>query len=169
MKTNLWLLPCLALAALAQTAEAPKKFAVRKLQEQLLGAWKLISLESRAADGKITHPMGQAPTGRITYDGFGRMSAQIMGTERPRFRSDNRREGTVEEKAAAYDGYIAYYGTYTVKPSEDTVVHHVEASLYPNWVGGDQVRRYAFAGRQLILRAAMPDGSESRVVWERAR
>jgi hypothetical protein len=34
------------------------------------------------------------------------------------------------------------------------VIHHVEPSLFPNWVGGDQERWVELAGDQLILSAS---------------
>jgi hypothetical protein len=34
------------------------------------------------------------------------------------------------------------------------VIHHVELSLFPNWVGGDQERWVELAGDRLILSAS---------------
>jgi hypothetical protein len=113
--------------------------------------------------------MGQSPVGRLTYDAMGRMSAQIMRPDRPKFRADDAaRTGTAEEKITAFDGYTAYYGTYTVNEAERVVTHHVEASLYPNWVGSDQRRPYEFSGDRLTLRV-VNGAAEARLVWERVR
>jgi len=46
------------------------------------------------------------------------------------------------------------------------VIHHVEAALYPGWVGTDLKRSYEFSGNQLILTAASANGA-LRLVWER--
>jgi hypothetical protein len=100
------------------------------------------------------------------------MSAQIMRPDRPKFGSASFTAGTPQEKIAAFDGYIGYYGTFSVNETEHVVVHHVEASIFPNWVGSDQRRLYEFSGDQLILRAVNASGgpgTESRLVWERAR
>jgi hypothetical protein len=55
---------------------------------------------------------------------------------------------------------------------EDRVVHHVEVSLFPNWVGSAQVRHYELAGNRLTLSTAplLQGGRERRayLVWERA-
>ena len=77
-----------------------------------------------------------------------------------------------EQKIAAFDGYTAYYGTYTVDEAHRTIIHHVEASLYPNWVGTEQRRLFEFSEGKLILRAvngAGGPGTESRLVWERPK
>jgi hypothetical protein len=46
------------------------------------------------------------------------------------------------------------------------VVHHVQASLVPSFVGTDLKRTYEFAGTQLILSARTDEGS-LRLIWER--
>jgi Lipocalin-like domain len=77
----------------------------------------------------------------------------------------------VDEKAAAYNTFIAYYGSFKVDTAAQSVTHHVTASLFPNWVGGDQVRFYQFDEDRLILRATpFPAfGTEVRpyVVWRK--
>ena len=164
---------CLTLAALISSAQAPKQFATRMPADEFVGAWKLVSFERRNAAGEVTYPMGANPVGRLAYDGLGRMSAQLMRPDRPKFQSDGvPRAGSPEEKIVAFDGYTAYYGTYSVNAKERVVIHHVEASLYPNWVGSDQRRSYEFSGDQLILRVVGGSGgpgTESRLVWQRAR
>jgi hypothetical protein len=95
-----------------------------------------------------------------------------MRPDRPTFQSASSGRGSAEEKIAAFDGFIAYYGTYVVNEKDHSVIHHVEASLYPNWVGSDQRRLYKFSEGKLILRAINGSGgpgTESRLVWERSR
>jgi YD repeat-containing protein len=46
--------------------------------ELLLGAWRLVSWEARDATGRITYPLGEDARGQLSYDGSGRMSAQLM-------------------------------------------------------------------------------------------
>jgi hypothetical protein len=155
------MVPFLLLAAALSGAQ---KFATRKPGDEFIGAWRLVSYERRSAAGELTYPMGAQPIGRIAYDPLGRMSAQLMRADRPHFEASV----SAEEKVAAFDGYVAYYGTYTVNPADHTVVHHVEASLNPNWTGTDLTRSYEFSGSQLILKAKL-QGAEIRLVWERAR
>ena len=57
------------------------------------------------------------------------------------------------------------HGTWTVDESARTVIHHVEGSLWPNYVGTDQQRPATLEGGRLTL----SDGKTFRVVWERSR
>jgi len=153
----------ISLAASLASGQAPGKF---------VGVWKLISFEQRTTAGEVSHPMGQKPVGRLTYDASGHMSAQLMLPDRPKFEAPSKVRGSAEQKIAAFDGYTAYYGTYTVDEAHRTVIHHVEASLYPNWVGTEQRRLFEFSDGKLILRAvngAGGPGTESRLVWERVK
>ena len=52
------------------------------MNEQFIGVWKLLSYEMRYDDGRVSHPYGSHPVGRLTYDRAGRMSAQLMNPER---------------------------------------------------------------------------------------
>ena len=109
-----------SLAACFASAQPPEKF---------VGVWKLVSFEQRTTAGEVTYPMGQKPVGRITYDASGHMTAQLMLPDRPKFEAPSKVRGSIDQKIAAFDGYVAYYGTYTVDEARRTVIHHVEASL----------------------------------------
>jgi hypothetical protein len=77
--------------------------------------------------------------------------------------------GTTEEKARAMEGFVAYAGRYSFLG--DRVIHHVEVSLFPNWVGSDQERWVELAGDRLTLSASplLLAGKQQvpRLVWER--
>jgi hypothetical protein len=155
-------------AALAPAQQL--KFAKRKTKERFQGAWTLVTYERRAPDGTVIYPMGQNPAGRLTYDGLGRMSAQLMRRNRPLFAGD-RQGGTADEIKAAFEGYIGYCGSYEVHEKEGFVIHHVEICSFPNWIGTDQKRFFEFSDERLILRVrntlAGQDG-DNRLVWQRA-
>jgi hypothetical protein len=117
----------------------PHIASARVTQERLVGTWKLVSYEVG-----VTHPMGRDAVGLLIYDGDGRMSLQIMRPDRPKFLSAGSKEGGYEvgsphETMSAFRGYIAYFGTYDVKEKERFITHHIEGSLFPNWVGRDQI------------------------------
>lgn len=138
----------------------------------LVGSWDLVSLENRGEDGSVHKPFGEAPVGRITYTADGRMTAQIMRDVRETFATDQLYSGSADEKAAAYDSYIAYYGSFAVDPAAGTVTHRITGSLFPNWSGGEQTRFYTLAGDTLTL-STPPFASNGReisvhVVWKRA-
>src|SRR4051812_32404254 len=127
-----------------------------ELREALVGAWRLVSYEATAVDGgEVVEPFGPRPQGLITYTASGHMAAQVMRPMRPRFRRERLEEGLPEELAAAAVGYMAYGGTYEV-PEDDLVVHHVEFSLFPNWVGTTQTRIADLDGGRLRLTLAEP-------------
>jgi Lipocalin-like domain len=139
----------------------------------LLGSWDLVSLENRGEDGSVHRPFGEHPVGRLTYTADGLMSAQIMHGERAKFKTAALYGGTPEEKVAAYDGYIAYYGSFVIDTATRMLTHHVTASLFPNWLGGDQVRFYELNGDTLTLTsksfAAHGTQVTPHVVWRHVR
>jgi hypothetical protein len=136
------------------------------IRQRFIGSWKLISFEFTSTTGEVSYPRGRDAVGRISYDAAGRMSVQIMQPGCPQFAGSDLRQGTPDEMIAAYQGYLAYYGTYTIDESRGVVVHKVEASLYPNYVGSDQVRRYTFSGARLTLEVETELG-RGKLVWER--
>ena len=141
-------------------------------KQSLLGVWDLVLFETHLSDARVIHPFGQDVVGRLTYDADGHMSGQIMRRDRAAFASGDLLNGTSEEVRAAFEGYIAYYGTYEVREEEGSVVHHVEASLFPNWIGGDQVRFFELSDERLTITTAplVFAGGESTtvLVWQRA-
>jgi len=140
--------------------------------EKFIGSWKLVSSEFRRSDGDISYPLGRDAAGLIMYDATGHISAQLMRSNRPRFASSDHFKATPEEIIPAFQGYLAYYGTYEVNEEEDTVTHHVEGSPVPNWVGVPLIRFFEFSGNRLTLSTPpIPMGGKQVVgllVWERA-
>ena len=141
-------------------------------KEQFIGTWKLVSSEFRHSDGQLTYPFGRDAVGIIMYDASGYMSAQIMRPDRPAFASGDQLEGTPMEIKSAFEGFVAYYGVYEVNQEEGTVTHHVEGSLFPNWVGSALRRFFKFSDNRLTLSTPpMPVGGQKVVgllTWERA-
>jgi len=135
----------------------------------LLGSWKLVSFHVKSADGRITYPWGREVAGYITYTDQGRVLVAIMRDNRPKQSSEDIWGGTAEEKAAAYETYISYAGAYEIQG--DKVVHHVEVSLFPNWVGTELVRFLELEGERLFLNTApvLVSGimQTGHLVWER--
>jgi hypothetical protein len=67
------------------------------------------------------------------------------------------------------EGFVAYAGRYSFHG--DRVVHHVELSLFPNWVGSDQQRwvelngdRLTLSARPLLLAGQL---QLPRLIWKR--
>ena len=75
-----------------------------------------------------------------------------MRPGRPNYASGDILGGTPDEIKSAAEGYVAYFGAYEVNEDEGRIVHHVEGSLYPNWMGDDQMRLFEFSGDALTLK-----------------
>lgn len=164
-----------AVAVLTLAPLASAQSGESKVRNQFVGVWKLRSCEAtHKTTGEIRFPYGVKPVGRIIYDAAGRMSAQVMDPTRQLVGGPETtglaaaaRESSCEQVRAILAGYIAYFGRFEVDEPSCSVIHHVEASLVPTWVGADLRRTYEFAGSsQLILTASFPQES-TRLVWER--
>ncbi len=119
--------------------------------EKFIGVWKLVSFEFRLADGIVVHPMGEGVAGVLMYDASGYMALQLMEPDRPKFESGDWLRGTPDEVKSAFEGCMAYYGTYEVVEPKGTVVHHVQGSSFPNWAGVDREQFFEFTRDRLTL------------------
>ncbi len=140
-------------------------------EHSFVGTWRLVAFESRTEDGRVRLPYGKAARGYLTYTAEGTMCVAIMDASRPRFAdASDFVDGTPDEQIAAGKGYISYAGSYEVR-DESVIVHHVEVSLFPNWVGSDQERLFAFEGHRLTLSTPpiLIKGKQrtSHLIWER--
>jgi hypothetical protein len=136
----------------------------------LIGTWRLLSWENRSVeDSQVSYPLGKDATGYIMYNEDGYMFVAIMAPNRLRFAADDLLSATKEEEAQAEETYVSYCGRYDFLG--DKVVHHVEMSLFPNWIGGDQERVVDLRGSRLTLstRALLLRGIQqtAHLVWER--
>lgn len=140
--------------------------------EEFVGAWKLVSWESTRADGTVTRPWGEAPVGLAVFTREGYATAQLMRPGRAPLSADGSSRPSAEAAAEAMRGYVAYFGRYEVDEASRTLATHVEASLLPDWIGGDQVRSYEFRNGRLVLKppSGMAGGESvtNELVWERA-
>jgi lipocalin-like protein len=113
-------------------------------RSKFIGAWRLLSCEARDSSGYVQYPYGEQATGRLYYDLAGNMSAQLMRADRARFAASDPALGTDAEVRAAFEGYVAYFGTYSVDVVQNAVTHHVDGASFPNWIGINLVRFFAF-------------------------
>jgi hypothetical protein len=137
------------------------------MNERLIGSWRLVSYETRDDAGRTGKPYGDA-VGQLSYDAHGNMCGQVMRPDRVAVGIG---DGAAPQMRAAYLGYIAYFGTYEVAADGRSVVHHVQGSLNPAWVGRDQVRAMRFDGERLVLSADVPKSGglvTHQLTWERS-
>lgn len=129
---------------------SPKKKqpSLKRIRQQLIGTWKLISAKDRASptDPWVDGTFGIPPSGYFIYTAT-RASIQIMTT--PPVQLTVPDTPTPAEALKIFNGYIAYYGKYKVDAAN---IHHlVEGAWDPSQVGTDQVRPYELKGDKLII------------------
>ena len=176
------LLCCLAVALRAQDSakSATANPATQETTSEaraLVGTWRLISVETLRPNGEIIYPFyGKHPEGLLIYDPSGWMSVQIVSDPKPLVPKADSREAFLAskttEKAAAADGYYAYFGTWTVDAANSTVTHHIEQSFYPGERGESGVRRMSISGQLLTLVARtheMGEDHQRKLVWQRVQ
>jgi hypothetical protein len=142
------------------------------LAQQIQGTWILVSIYNEQPDGKKTDQFGSNPRGLVIYTPDGHFTHIIMRASLPKFASNNRVKGTVEENNAVVEGSIAYFGTYSVASEKEKIVNiHVEGSTFPNWDGQDQKRRVNVIGDMLTVSTVTPAaiGGTNYVVYKRAK
>jgi Lipocalin-like domain len=136
---------------------------------QLVGVWALRSWRQQYDDGRVTMPFGETPTGMLIYTADGRMSGMIAEGERSRL-SGGQWTSPAAERAAAYGSFMAYGGRFVV--DGDDIVHHVEISLFPNWVGAEQRRTARLRDDRLLeLAGRVEEGTDQArtimLTWQR--
>jgi hypothetical protein len=132
----------------------------------LSGVWKLVAWRRIAGDGTVSHPLGEDATGLLVYTDGGRMAVQLAAAGRPVLDTDDPLGGDVDARAEAYSTCLAYFGSYEVQG--DTVVHRIDAGLFPNWSGAEQSRPYTLTGDELVLRTPPMKTATGTVVNELA-
>ncbi len=139
----------------------------QQVRNQLLGAWKLLSLVATAPDGTTTNTLGDSPLGQISYTSGGQMSALLSHTERPALSGATAREATDAEAAAAWRTFISYFGSYSIDLNAGVVVHHVQGAYLPSMVGTDLVRRYTFSDDLLMLEPPATAAGSAKLTWQK--
>ncbi len=149
---------------------ASKKSVNRSVDAAVLtGTWFLADAYAIDADGARLYDLyGAKPSGVIVYGADGRMVALITHDGRERLDGD-RQAAPEKQRAQAFTTSISYSGSYSVRSNE--VVHHVDLSTYPNWVGVDLLRFMEVVDGDVVLTTPpqMQNGVETvlRLRWQR--
>ena len=134
----------------------------------LQGTWILVAADKIMPGGALARDYGERPKGRLTVDTQGRYALQIFKSERLRFATDSKADGSAEEFKSAVMGSSTHYGTVTIDEKAGQLVFSIEGASFPNWEGTVQRRQYTLEGRE--LRYQVPpraDGSVPVSVWRR--
>jgi hypothetical protein len=136
----------------------------------LVGRWRLVAWELTDSRGEVVRPLGDDADGVLIYTADGSMAVQITAAARPRIGTLDPLGGSEQQRAAAYSTCLAYCGRYEI--DDETIVHAVEVSLFPDWAGVEQVRLFELAGDELTLRtppfAAGDTAVTAELRWSRA-
>ena len=160
---------------MAATSAAPPP---DDLPKKFLGAWRLVSIEGNPP-GRTN--VSDRPTGLIVYAPSGQMCVNIvLKADRKSFAPYTKGllTASTEEKAAAFDTYAAYFGTFTIDAKAGTITHHLENNLIPGRQDTDNVRWFEFQGPDRLLLIPIEDGKGGvlarkdatyKLLWERLK
>lgn len=133
---------------------------------RFVGNWRLVSFVNIDDQGAATP--NRFSGGRIMYDAAGQMAAQLTYADRPPMSSPP----TDAERAAAYTGFLSYYGGYAIDEAVAKVTHYVEASTNSNWPNTELVRYFEFADGGNTLKLSIRDAAgrtTGTLTWARIR
>jgi hypothetical protein len=144
----------------------------KTLKQQVVGTWVLVSAENTSPDGSKSYPFGPTPKGRIILDASGNVVVLNINPALPKIASNSRATGTPEENKAIVSQSLGLMGTYTVNEAEKTMVWHVEASTFANWVDQDLKRPISSitANEMAYINPASSVGTASTLLkWKRLK
>ncbi|MFT6144964.1 MAG: hypothetical protein ACJAZO_002079 [Myxococcota bacterium] len=117
----------------------------------VVGAWVLGDFRITFSDDRPSvFPFGEDAVGQILYAASGHMSAVLSRADRPAVsasRLETAGSAPADEKAAAFDSYLSYGGTWSV--DGDDIIHTVTHALTPNLVGQEN-RRHVTLGTDSV-------------------
>jgi hypothetical protein len=150
--------------------------ALRASRDQFVGAWRLVSIDYTGVNGKLADPFYQSDSvGLIVYNASGWMSVQISAPRRPVVPVPASRVTAAtgveaEAKAAAFDSYYAYFGTWDFDPTTSVMTHHVKSSLLPAEVDMSYPQLVTVVGDRMTFIGRDPNHGAPiirRKVWAR--
>lgn len=148
-------------AAAAQTAQV----------NQIVGTWRMISAQIDP-EGANTPAYGQRPLGLLVFTPDMHFVEVLTDADTPRFTSNARGGGTDTENRDAMARNIGFFGTYTVDENGAFSGNRVEASTFPNWVGGTRTTQeltLTVVGDRMHESFQRPEGTKIVIEWERVQ
>lgn len=123
------------------------------IKEKFIGKWKLESVIVKHGDSVI-YPFGKDIKGLLFYDNE-HMSVQIMMPNAVPVQQTLSESKNLNLKDMAWClknlGYMGYFGKYDIDEVNKQIIHHVDASISQNIVGGDEIRNYLFNDDGMVL------------------
>ncbi len=141
-------------------------------RELIVGAWTLVSADSVRPDGSKVAMFGPNPRGILIFSGSGQFALIQTSAELPPIAARSRDHGTPEEYKAIVQGSIAYFGSYSLNESDNTISLKLDGSTFANLMAsGDQKRIITSLTRDELRfsNPRTPSGANLEVEWRRAR
>lgn len=152
---------------MTHTAEAQ----VTNSPNQVAGTWRMAAAQIDP-EGKNLPAYGARPNGLLVFTPDLHYVEVLTDADVPRFASNARGQGTMEENRAAMAGSIGFFGTYTVDEHGEFSGNRVEGSTFPNWIGDVRTRRelrLVVDGERMTENFQRPDGTRIAITWQRVR
>ena len=103
------------------------------LASEIVGAWRPVSVVNTRPDGSTGLPFGPNPSGIVVFEQNGHFALILHRPDLPKFATNNRFAGSVEENKTIVQGSLAFFGTYSLQNMIITM--HVEGGTWPGWTG----------------------------------
>ncbi|MEM7801778.1 MAG: lipocalin-like domain-containing protein [Chloroflexota bacterium] len=136
-------------------------------RDKFVGAWELTDWVTLLNGEFYSYPFGEGQKGRLIYGAGGNMMVILMQSDRPKFAASMLSKGSPEEKDAAISGYVSYSGTF--RTEGDRMIHSVDFSLLPNWIGTELIRTITWDEGDLILESLPTQTRSGKVISNRLR
>jgi Lipocalin-like domain len=143
-----------------------------EIREQIVGTWKLVSVEETMKDGTIRPipSLGPHAKGFLMYQRDGYMCAQLVNPDQLQWADPA--HATPEEKMAVADRVFAYCGLYEIDVKQERILHLPEIASDPGYVGSRQIRPYRFERGRLIFSDTEkndPAILSWKIIWKKIR
>lgn len=139
------------------------------IEEQIMGAWELVSFLGFLPDGGILSPMGRGVTGSIVY-APGYVSVNLMRGNRERAEPETLLSHLPDAVAGPMArSYFAYAGPYHIDEERAVIIHDFRFCLDPALIGTVQERHVRLFDDKLELsvKAAVGSALPSALLWRR--
>lgn len=156
-RTALPLEGCVPKITAAIVVAVASNVSAQQSDSPLMGNWVLVSYVAVASDGSVTHPAGPQAIGHLSYSAES-MAVQILPRGIP----------TGPTPPWVQEGYLGYFGPYTIDPKANQVTNTLEGSSHRAWIGSRQLRTYTISGEEVTFEASGM-GHMHRLRWKRVR
>jgi hypothetical protein len=130
---------------------ATKSATADDIARSVVGTWRLVKAQSKAADGTVVDIYGSPPLGRLIYDAAGHMSVHLLKSNLSKCGTLDRRKCPNPQAREAFDNYLGYWGRYTVVANENALIHEIEGASVPDWIGTAQKRMVQISAKHLTI------------------